>query len=75
MPLVVQAFLDIFACIPQLLQPLNGCALTNGCPSSEGESRKNNFVHMTTEEEGGDGAKLLGCKVILYCVDNILVIE
>ena len=75
MPIVVDAFSDIFSGIPQFLQPLNSCALTDGCLSSEGECWKNDVVDMMTEEEGSDGAKLLGCKVIVYGVDNILIVK
>jgi hypothetical protein len=72
---MVHAFSDIFAGISQLLQPSNSCALADACLSSEGESRKNDLVDMTTEKEGGDGAELLCCKVIAYSMDNILVVE
>ena len=72
---MIHPFSDIFAGIPQLLQPLNSCALTDACLSCEGECWKNDVVDVTTEEERGNGAKLLGCKVIVYSMDNILIIE
>ena len=75
MPIMVHAFSDIFASISQIFQPLNSCAFADACLSCEGKCRKNDLIDMATEEEEGDGAELLCCKVIAYTMDNILIVK
>ena len=75
MPIMVHALLGVFTGISQLPQPVNGGALTDVCLSSKGKGWKNNIIDMMTEEEGGDGAKSLCHKVIVYTMDNVLIIE
>ena len=75
MPIMVHALLGVFTGISKLPQPVNGSVLTDVCLSSAGKGWKNNIIDKMTEEEGGDSAKSLCCKVIAYTMDNILIIE
>jgi hypothetical protein len=76
MPIVVNPFLDIFTRVTQLFKPVNRGAFTDaGMFLCQIKCGKYDFVNMATEKFWGYGAKILGCKVSPYTMQDSLVIE